>query len=310
MTKRTILTAVSAVCLFRTIEDARGGGCPGNYTFTPPSLPNTPVSAAYSQTLTVTFTSPVCGSSDYPALSFTAGGLPSGITAPLTNPMNFTGTPTTVGYFPFNVHADEGSPAFPPTADQVYSIAVDFLDVPASNPFEPFVMKLDANGVSSGCDATHYCPAGFVTRAGMAVFLLRAKWGGAYVPPPAIGIFADVPLSNPFAPWIEEVYHEGITGGCSITPFDYCPGHTVTRAQMAVLLLRAKWGSAYTPPASAQIFADVPATNPFEPWINELYNEGIVTGCGGGDYCPAAPVNRVGMAAFLVLTFNLSFPPP
>jgi hypothetical protein len=41
----------------------------------------------------------------------------------------------------------------------------------------------------------------------MAVFLLKAKFGSAHIPPPCTGtVFADVPCSGgPFDPWIEEL---------------------------------------------------------------------------------------------------------
>ena len=40
-------------------------------------------------------------------------------------------------------------------------------------------------------------------------------------------------------------------------------------------------------------------------WIKQLYNEGITSGCGGGNYCPENPVTRAQMAVFLVRTFDL-----
>ncbi len=45
----------------------------------------------------------------------------------------------------------------------------------------------------------------------MAVFLLKAKHGLCYVPPPCTGVFADVPCPSTFAAWIEELAAEGIT---------------------------------------------------------------------------------------------------
>jgi hypothetical protein len=67
----------------------------------------------------------------------------------------------------------------------------------------------------------------------MAVFLLRAKHGSDYIPPPATGVFADVQSSNPYAPWIEQLSEEGISAGCG--GGGYCPDDPVTRGQMAVL---------------------------------------------------------------------------
>jgi hypothetical protein len=137
---------------------------------------------------------------------------------------------------------------------------------------------------------------------------LRSKFGPTYVPPPATGtIFADVPASHPFAAWIEQLYLLQITGGCATNPLRYCPDSTVTRAEMAVFLLRTKYGSGYNPPPATGIFADVPIANQFAPWIEQLYLLGITGGCGTNPlrYCPDSPVARDQMAVFLALTFNI-----
>jgi hypothetical protein len=75
----------------------------------------------------------------------------------------------------------------------------------------------------------------------MAVFILRAKNGSSYTPPPATGIFRDVPVAGKewMQSWIEQFYKEGITSGCSTEPLNYCPEQPVTRAQMAVFMDRA-----------------------------------------------------------------------
>jgi hypothetical protein len=75
---------------------------------------------------------------------------------------------------------------------------------------------------------------------------------------------------------------------------------------MAVFLIRAKLGVGYTPPAATGTsFNDVPAGNPFAPFIEALAAYGITGGCGGGRYCPGATVSRAQMAIFLVRTFAL-----
>lgn len=50
-------------------------------------------------------------------------------------------------------------------------------------------------------------------------------------------MFDDVPASNQFCPWIEEMARRGVTGGCTAT--NYCPNSPVTRAQMAVFTVKA-----------------------------------------------------------------------
>lgn len=180
-----------------------------------------------------------------------------------------------------------------------------FADVPRGSGFYRFIEKVFHNGVTSGCGGGNYCPGSSVTRAQMSVFLLVSKDGAAYTPPPAAGIFADVPASNGFAKWIEELFHRGVTAGCG--GGNYCPSDSVTRAQMAVFLLVTKEGSGYTPPPATGLFLDVPASSGFAKWIEELVNRGITAGCGGGNYCPNSAATRGQMAVFLVATFGLGF---
>jgi hypothetical protein len=72
----------------------------------------------------------------------------------------------------------------------------------------------------------------------MAIFLLRGKYGSAYAPPSASGsVFTDVPVSYWASAWIEALAAEGITSGCG--GGNYCPDANVTRAQMAVFLVKA-----------------------------------------------------------------------
>jgi hypothetical protein len=180
-----------------------------------------------------------------------------------------------------------------------------FMDVPGIYWASTFIERLYNNGITGGCSASPlmYCPEATVTRAQMAVFLLVAKHGTGYTPPDASGLFNDVPTENGFAKWIEQLAAEGITGGCGNG--NYCPNSPVTREQMTVFLLVAEHGNTYTPPAATGVFADVPVSNPFAPWIEALAAEGITGGCGGGNYCPKKTVTRAQMAVFLVAAFNL-----
>ncbi len=182
----------------------------------------------------------------------------------------------------------------------------DFLDVPGAHPFHPFVEKLVRHQLTAGCGGGDYCPASPVTRAQMAVFLLRANDGPTYVPPAcAAPTFADVPCSSGFAPWVDELAARGVTAGCG--GGNYCPNDPVTRAQMAVFLLVTHDGSGYVPPPCVTpTFGDVPCSSGFSRWVDELALRGITAGCGGGNYCPDNPVTRGQMAVFLVTTFGLS----
>jgi hypothetical protein len=191
----------------------------------------------------------------------------------------------------------------------VLHLGESFPDVPPANTFYRFIETLFHKEVTGGCAGGGYCPGNPVTRAQMAVFLLKAKFGSAHVPPPCTGqVFGDVPCAGgPFDPWIEELASLQITGGCG--PGLYCPGNTVTRQQMAVFLLKAFEGSSYDPPDCTGVFDDVPCTpgTGFSDWIEELAARGVTGGCSVSPplFCPTNPNNRGQMAAFLVKTFGL-----
>jgi hypothetical protein len=137
----------------------------------------------------------------------------------------------------------------------------------------------------------------------MAAFIIRAL-GDFNPPPPAMQRFTDVPPSNPFYAFIEQMALRQITLGCS--PNMYCPTDPVLRDQMAAFIIRALHEPGYIPPVPAmQRFLDVPPSNPFYAHIEEMAVRQITLGCGGGNYCPGLEVSRGQMAAFLVRAFNL-----
>jgi parallel beta-helix repeat protein len=60
------------------------------------------------------------------------------------------------------------------------------------------------------------------------------------------------------------------------------------------------------------LFSDVPTGYWAISWIERLYNAGLTTGCGGGNYCPEGSVTRAQMAKFieLGLHYPAAFTPP
>ncbi|MEW6336119.1 MAG: DUF4394 domain-containing protein [Acidobacteriota bacterium] len=185
-----------------------------------------------------------------------------------------------------------------------------FLDVPEGAFADVFIHAIAGAQITSGCGNDNFCPNDAMTRATMAPWLLKSRFGSGYTPPACTGVFSDVPCSDLLAPWIEALYAEGITSGCFYDPGTgerrYCPGDAVTRAQMAVFLLKAKEGSAYAPPACAGVFADVPCPGGFAvDWIEEIFARGITAGCGGGNFCPDASSTRAQMAVFITKNWSL-----
>jgi hypothetical protein len=123
-----------------------------------------------------------------------------------------------------------------------------FADVPITHWAVGPIEQLYGDGITLGCAVAplRFCPNGIVTRAEAAIFLLRARFGPAFVPASATGlVFADVPATHWAAPWIEEFAGRGYTLGCD--PHQFCPGGIVTRAALAVFLQRV-FGLTAPPP--------------------------------------------------------------
>jgi trimeric autotransporter adhesin len=192
------------------------------------------------------------------------------------------------------------------TKDWTLHVGDSFTDVPASNGFYRFVEILLHKSVTGGCAADTYCPSNATTREQMAAFVLVSKEGAGYNPPAcsAPNLFVDVPETSPFCKFIEELANRQVVAGCQ-TGF-YCPQSPVQRNQMAIFVLRTLDPTLNPPACGTPVFADVPASDPFCRWIEELARRNVVTGCGGGNYCPTASVTRDQMGVFLSLTFGLT----
>lgn len=177
-----------------------------------------------------------------------------------------------------------------------------FEDVTPEDFFHEGVTKIAYRGVTSGCAANprRFCPDAFATRGQLAVFLVRAIFGTddfSFSPTP---YFTDVPVDHPFFPWIQKLRELEITSGCTATEF--CPGAAATRGQIAVFIIRARYGVNYDLGASlpgTPTYSDVPTTHPFFAWIEKMAEVGITSGCASGKFCPGSTVTRGQIAIFV-----------
>ncbi len=141
-----------------------------------------------------------------------------------------------------------------------------FSDVPCSDPDARQVKLAHDKGITVGCSTTppQYCPDATLTRAQMAVFLVRGYKPDGFPAPACQGTFTDVSCSGSYAPyagWIEQLYRDGVTAGCSTSPLQFCPGNTVGEWEMLVWLAKApgptpgtRFWSAYRPVPRGSIY--------------------------------------------------------
>ena len=166
-----------------------------------------------------------------------------------------------------------------------------FTDIGGS-PFESDIVWLAGAGITTGCSDTLFCPKQAVTREQMATFLARAM----DLPAAATDYFVD-DAASPHQGDINRVAAAGVTQGCASGYF--CPGATVSREQMASFLVRAL----RLPPTVNDYFTD-DEQSMHEGAINSLAAAGYTTGCTQTAFCPANPVTREQMAAFLHRAFG------
>ena len=188
-----------------------------------------------------------------------------------------------------------------------------FQDVPSAAYFYAAVNLFARQRITSGCGNNDFCPNDNVTRAEMAIFMVRSIEGGDNFSSSATPYFTDVQPGDFGFKWIQKMKELGITAGCSVTT--YCPNDSVTRAQMAIFIIRVRLGVNLAGPApsfsypSDPLFTDVAAGDFGFQWIQRMKLESITSGCTVNTYCPSDPVTRGQMAVFIMRgAFNQLLP--
>ena len=182
-----------------------------------------------------------------------------------------------------------------------------FVDVPVTHWAHDYIEALYDAGYIAGCsaDPRMYCPDSNLSRAESAVFVERGVWGEGYTPLDPTGqIFGDVPVESWAARWVNALYADGFTAGCSASPLMYCPWQVHTRAEGSVFFLRMFMGDpGYNPSDPIGLFADVPLEYWGARWVEGAYLAGLIPPCDEGPpmrFCPEDPLSRA-MAAFMMV---------
>lgn len=141
---------------------------------------------------------------------------------------------------------------------------------------------------------------------GVITVLFTLAAGSAIAALPDGGTFVDDD-GNQHEPSIEAIAAVGVTKGCNPPANDrYCPGQSVTRAQMASFFVRA-YG---IPPSNVDRFSDDDG-NVHEASINAIAAAGVTLGCNppaNTSYCPDQTVSRAQMASFMARVLKLPVP--
>jgi hypothetical protein len=280
-----------------SIPVSQTGGC--TFTISPSSI--SADVRGILQPIAINASSPSCvwtaSAPTFSTLTAT-NGTGSGATT-LSIPYNTTGTDLT------GTVTIAGQPI---TVFQAFTEQV-FQDVPPGSFGFDAINLLSQKNITNGCAPTLYCPTANITRAQMAYFLVTAAYNNGPFTASQTPYFADVPLGSFEFNQIQKLYELGITNGCGGGKF--CPTQTVTRDQMAVFLIKARYGATTVfdfPPA--QIFNDVPPTYWAYSWIQRMSEDQITSGCAPSLYCPTENVTRAQMAIFLMKAIYNDFAAP
>ena len=210
------------------------------------------------------------------------------------------------GLYRAEVHSTNDTPFALPTIPVFFTKA--YWDVPRGAINSPFIHGLAGARVTRGCGDGNYCPTATVSRAEMAVTIVRGIHGPDFVPPAAVGIFADVTISDTdtTADYIEQLFNDGVVLGCAVGPPRlYCPNDLVNRAQMSVFITKGILLPPVIPPTG--YFTDMAGYHWADPFAEALFNAGITVGCGDHQFCPAFPITRGQLAVWLVKGLGIPY---
>jgi hypothetical protein len=188
---------------------------------------------------------------------------------------------------------------------------------------------MDERAIAAYLNSTGGCTTSF---ADVASECQGTNAQNASVTPPAF------PGTNFSGAWryIETMYRKRITTGCLANDArrEFCPGRTLTRGEMAVFLIRAKFNNVYpsvisgcpspqTPGCPGVVggdnfgltvgvnpyFSDVTADNPFFVYIQKMYEMRITNGTAPAPavpvYSPTSTLTRGETLVFVIRSFYL-----
>lgn len=117
-------------------------------------------------------------------------------------------------------------------------------------------------------------------------------------------------------PYIQALYDAGYTAGCGTNPLAYCPSQTLSRAEAAVFMLRAIYGTSYSPPGPPydNFLNDNWSMGEWaQRWAEAMYDAGLTAGCSTDPlmFCPSDSLTRLTASIFgLRIKYGMGYTPP
>jgi len=170
-----------------------------------------------------------------------------------------------------------------------------------SNPFTDInghwarneILAMHALGVVNGTGAGLFQPDNNITRAEFAAILVRALGLPQNYNGDSGGIFNDVAATDWFADVVAVAFNANLVAG--FDDGNFRPNYTITRQEMAVMLMRA-WellGLENASPADLSVFTDV---SEISYWASDAVatavGAGLMTGVGSNEFSPQTHATR------------------
>ncbi|MBM4291790.1 MAG: S-layer homology domain-containing protein [Deltaproteobacteria bacterium] len=118
---------------------------------------------------------------------------------------------------------------------------------------------------------------------------------------PACGRFFDVPGDHPGFGAVEAAVDLGYVSGCDGAQTAFCPDDSLTRAQAATILVKA-----FALPAGGASGLSDARGHWGEDAVDRVVAAGLMSGCGGGRFCPDDPMSRAAAAVVLAKAAGVS----
>ncbi|WP_252504903.1 S-layer homology domain-containing protein [Sporosarcina sp. Marseille-Q4943] len=173
-----------------------------------------------------------------------------------------------------------------------------FTDVPTTKPYANAVYELAERNIISGYEDGTFKPAASITRGQAAAIIAKLRnLDTKNVKDPG---FKDVPHSQWSYGAIAALANAGVINGYGDGRFG--PNDSITRAQMASILVKAFELPHYTYTSSENPFTDTQRLGSHQTNINILYKLGITSGTSSSTFSPNAPISRAQAAVLISKT--------